>query len=424
MQGSLRGAGHASEGNPSWNQAYDGFIQFRSSSAPATSAPRGEGLRKPTMESPVAPKGLALIVDDETSVCSILVRALSREGFVCSSALNGDEALNLLRQRKFDVVISDLRMPGISGLQLLERCHLEYPDVAFLMATAEDDLQVCVEAMKRGSADYLLKPFSVHIVARSVERALEKKRLELELERYRHHLEEMVEDRTRQLRSALGRIEEAYDETLEALGAALDLRDAETAGHSSRVKLYSLKIAKAMGYTGEKLEQLARGAYLHDIGKIGIPDAILRKPGKLTSAEMAVMQTHVEVGYELVRRIRFLAPAVEVVQSHHERYDGRGYPRRFSGNNIPLDARIFAVADTLDAMTSDRPYRRALPFAVAREEIANGSGLQFDPEVVCVFLSIPQRVWEEIRGSEYVVDFAEVRAGEPVVAVSPVGIGA
>jgi HD-GYP domain-containing protein (c-di-GMP phosphodiesterase class II) len=207
----------------------------------------------------------------------------------------------------------------------------------------------------------------------------------------------MVEQRTKQLQTAMKRIEHTYDETLEALGAALDLRDTETEGHSRRVSRYCFEMAKAMGCTAEQLKQIARGSYLHDIGKIGIPDAILLKPARLTEEEMAVMQTHARVGYDLVSRIGFLAPAAEIVLTHQERYDGTGYPQGLMGDEIPLGSRIFAVADTLDAMTSDRPYRMALPLSAARSEISREAGRQFDPEVVRVFLSIPEQVWEKIR---------------------------
>jgi HD-GYP domain-containing protein (c-di-GMP phosphodiesterase class II) len=193
------------------------------------------------------------------------------------------------------------------------------------------------------------------------------------------------------------RIEQTYDDTLEALAAALDLRDNETAGHSRRVTRYCLEMANAIGCSGEQLKQITRGAHLHDIGKIGIPDAILLKPGKLTAGEREVMQRHARIGYELVSRIAFLAPAAEIVLTHQERYDGTGYPQGLVGEEIPLGARIFAVADTLDAMTSDRPYRRALPFAAAQAEITRESGRQFDPEVVRVFHSISEKVWEDIR---------------------------
>jgi len=231
----------------------------------------------------------------------------------------------------------------------------------------------------------------------SVGRTLEKRRLEGELERYRRDLESMVEQRTRQLQAAMRRIELTYDETLEALGAALDLRDTETAGHSERVTRYCLEIAQRMGCSGDQLRQIRRGSYLHDIGKIGIPDSILLKEGKLTAEETELMQSHVRIGYDVVCRIAFLAGAAEIVLTHQERWDGTGYPQGLAGEEIPLGARIFAVADTLDAMTSDRPYRRALSYQEAREEISRESGRQFDPAVVQAFLAVPSQTWENIR---------------------------
>ncbi|MGH9431985.1 MAG: HD domain-containing phosphohydrolase [Terriglobia bacterium] len=341
--------------------------------------------------------GRMLVVDDEEAICNILCQKFSQEGFDCRSCLSGEAALALLQKEKFDVIISDLRMPGISGLELVGRAREIDPQAAFLVVTGETDVKTGVEAMKQGAADYIVKPFHLQSVSRHVQRALEKRRLELELENYRKRLEEMVEERTQQLAQALRRIETTYDETLAALGAALDLRDSETAGHSNRVTRYCLRLGQEMGCSRDQLQELARGAYLHDIGKIGIPDGILLKRDKLTLEERVVMQAHAEVGYRLVNRIAFLAPAAEIVLSHQEQFDGRGYPRGLAGEQIPLGARIFAVADTLDAMTSDRPYRKALAFAEAKKEIARQSGKQFDPEVVRAFLAIPDSVWESIR---------------------------
>jgi response regulator RpfG family c-di-GMP phosphodiesterase len=265
------------------------------------------------------------------------------------------------------------------------------------MATGVNGTNIGVQAMKEGADDYVLKPFHLDAVVASVRRALDKKRLELEVDNYRQNLEQMVKDRTKQLQAAMKRIEMTYDETLEALGAALDLRDNETAGHSRRVTRYCLEMARAINSPAEALKHIERGAYLHDIGKIGIPDSILLKPGKLTEEEMAVMQTHARIGYDLVSRVAFLAPAAEIVLTHQERFDGTGYPQGLHGEEIPLGARIFAVADTLDAMTSDRPYRRALPFESARAEITREAGRQFDPEVTQVFLSLADDIWERVR---------------------------
>ncbi len=341
--------------------------------------------------------GRVLIVDDEPAVRSLLDEMLSREGFMCAVCSSGEEALARLERENFDAIISDINMPGMTGMRLLKEVAEKCPRLAFLLATGVDDVRVGVEAMKHGAADYLVKPFHKEGVVASVRRALEKKRLEAELEHYRRNLEQMVDQRTKQLHKAMQRIELTYDETLEALGAALDLRDTETAGHSRRVSRYCLEMARAMERGEEELKQIARGSYLHDIGKIGIPDAILLKPGKLTEEETAIMQTHARIGYDLVCRIAFLAPAAEIVLTHQERFDGTGYPQGLIGEEIPFGSRVFAVADTLDAMTSDRPYRRALPFEKARAEIEDGAGSQFDPKVVKVFLSFAREAWENIR---------------------------
>jgi len=342
-------------------------------------------------------KPRVLLVDDEHVVWQILGEKLGRSGFEWRGRSSAEEALACLEQEPFDAVVSDLKMPGMTGRQLLAEVQKRHPHLAFVMATGEDDIRVAVDAMKHGADDYLVKPFQLDAAVESIRRALRKKSMEAELEKHRHQLEEMVEQRTHQLQAAMKRIERAYDETLEALGAALDLRDTETAGHSRRVSLYCLEIARAMGCTNEQLKTIARGAYLHDIGKIGIPDSVLLKQGKLTPEEMNIMQTHVRIGYELLSRIPFLSSASEIVIAHQERFDGAGYPQGVMGEAIPLGARIFAVADTLDAMTSDRPYRKALPFLTAHEEIIRESGKQFDPDVVRVFLSLPENTWETIR---------------------------
>ena len=204
-------------------------------------------------------------------------------------------------------------------------------------------------------------------------------------------------ERTQQLSIALQDLEQSYDYTLEALGGALDAKDAETEGHCQRVTAFTITIAKAMGVDKGLLRQIARGAFLHDIGKMGIPDDILRKPGPLTAEEREIMRRHCEIGYSVLERIPFLKEAAEIVLAHQEFYDGTGYPRGLKGEEIPLGARIFAVADTLDAMISDRPYRKALPVSAARDEIQRFSGRQFDPRVVEVFLAKPERLWRDLH---------------------------
>jgi response regulator RpfG family c-di-GMP phosphodiesterase len=260
-----------------------------------------------------------------------------------------------LNREHFDAVISDLHMPGINGLKLLTEVHQLHPHIAFLVVTGVDEVDVGVQGMRSGADDYLVKPLRESAVIASLDIALHQRKLELQIEEYRLHLEEMMEQRTGQLKKALKQIEHSYEDTLQALGAAIDLRDNETAGHSQRVCRYSLEIAQAMGWTDKQLQSLARGAYLHEIGKLGIPDGVLLKPGPLTMDERKLMQQHVQIGFDLVKGIPFLADAAEMILMHHEKYGGAGYPQGLKEEEILLGARIFAVADALDAITSDRP---------------------------------------------------------------------
>src|SRR5216683_1784413 len=337
-----------------------------------------------------------LVVDDELAACRLLSILLGPPDYYCAMASNGEEALLTLQREPFDAVISDLRMPGIGGMELLAEVRRRHPYVAFLVTTGVDDVDVGVQAMRSGADDYLVKPLLESAVVASLERALHKRKLEQQVENYRQHLEEMVAERTGQLQTALQQIEHSYEETLQALGAAIDLRDNETAGHSQRVCGYALEIARAMGWPEKQLRSLARGAYLHDIGKLGISDGILLKPGPLTADERKVMQRHAQIGFDLVKNIPFLADAAEIVLTHHERYDGAGYPRGLKAGETLMGARIFAVADSFDAITSDRPYRRASSFEAGRETIRHEAGRLFDPQVVDVFLSIPTETWSTI----------------------------
>lgn len=352
----------------------------------------------PTHAPPSSTRVLA--VDDEPAACKLLSLILTAPAFHCTTACTAEEALVALQREPFDAVISDLQMPGLSGMELLTEVRHNHPHMAFLVTTGVDDVDVGVKAMRSGADDYLVKPLRESTVVASLENALHKRRLEREVEKYRLHLEEMVTERTEQLRSALDRVEQSYEDTLQALGAAIDLRDNETEGHSQRVCQYSLEIARAMGWQDKQLGTLARGAYLHDIGKLGVPDGILLKPGPLTPEERKIMQRHAQIGFDLVKDIPFLADATDVVLMHHERFDGTGYPQGLKGEAIPMSARIFAIADTLDAVTSERPYQRASSFESAREIIRCLSGTAFDPQVVNVFLSIREDLWPTIANNQ------------------------
>jgi response regulator RpfG family c-di-GMP phosphodiesterase len=351
-------------------------------------------------EGPIQLAGPVLIVDDEPAVRKVLATLLSQAGIPSESAADPQQALHLLETNPFEAVISDLRMGTASGFELLQEVRIRFPNLPFLMATGVDDVRVGVQAMKQGADDYLLKPFDIDLVLASIHRALERKNLQRELDNYRLHLEEMVSVRTRELQAALAQLEHGHAATLEALGCAIDLRDGPTAGHSKRVLAYSLKIAQELGGLENQLRTLAMGAWLHDIGKLGIPDSILLKPGALSADERRIMERHVEIGYDLVKPIPFLADAAAIILAHHERYDGSGYPHGLRGESIPIGGRIFAVADSFDAMTSDRPYRSAFPLEKARGVIKAGRVELFDPGIVDVFLAVDQNAWETIRADE------------------------
>jgi response regulator RpfG family c-di-GMP phosphodiesterase len=341
--------------------------------------------------------GRVLVVDDEPGICQLMNEALFREGYQCRSCSTGEEALDLLRRESFDVIIADLYMPGITGMSFLEEGRRVRPESAFLMATGECDARVGVQAMKKGAVDYLVKPFAMSSLIASVRQAQESSYKPYAPASDLEHFKSLAVNRKARLRKALEKIDRAYEETIVTLGAVLDIRDNETAGHAHRVCHYTMEMARAMGVPQRCMKDLIRGAFLHDIGKIGIPDEILLKPGKLTPDEMAIMKTHVMIGYDLLKNIEYLSGALKLVLAHHERFDGKGYPRGLKGKGIPLEARIFSVADTLDAITTDRPYRKVRSFAHARAEIIAESGRQFDPEVVSAFLSFPERAWEKIR---------------------------
>jgi response regulator RpfG family c-di-GMP phosphodiesterase len=352
-----------------------------------------------------------LIVDDEIAQRNMLAVMVEQAGMACQTVPDGWEALASLQTQAFDAVIADLNMPGYSGMELLTEVRRHYPQMVFLMATGVDDARMGVEAMRRGADDYLIKPLQIDVIMVSLDRAFREKNLEKEVEHYRVGLEEMVCKRTAQLQSAFVQVERSYADTLEALGAAIDMRDRQTAGHSRRVALCSIEILTRMHGTPRQLRSLAMGAWLHDIGKLAIPDAILLKPGPLTQEERRIIQGHVRTGYELVNRIPFLKEAAEIILTHHERWNGSGYPQGLKGSDIPLNSRIFAVADTLDAMTSDRPYHLALPFEAAREEIGRYAGIYFDSQVAAVFLSIPNQTWEAVREQTSAIQISAVLAG-------------
>jgi putative nucleotidyltransferase with HDIG domain len=339
-----------------------------------------------------------LVVDDEDAIREIVCSMLAAANYKTRQASSGLKALAILDAgEEFELMLSDLMMADLDGIGLLERTKEGYPDMPVVMVTAVHDISVALAAIRNGAYDYLLKPFEREQLLATVRRALENRRLKMENRKYQTELESLVDARTEQLQKAMSNLERSYDITLEALGDALDLKDAETEGHSKRVTAFTIAIARAMGLPRDQIAVIARGAFLHDIGKMAIPDAILRKPAKLDPDEVTEMREHPYRGYQMLKKIPFLTEAAAIVYSHQEFFDGTGYPRKLKGEEIPLGARIFAVADTLDAITSDRPYRKARSITEARKEIEIWSGRQFDPEVVRTFLSMPENIWADLR---------------------------
>lgn len=323
------------------------------------------------------PQRHVLIVDDDDLVRETLHFVLEDGGYQVYSASSGAEALRILEREPVDIVLSDIFMPGMNGFDLLRQIRERAPETPVILITGYGNIEMVREALKQGASDFITKPYNIHEIPIMIERNLT-----------RHSL---LTNQARQYEDA---VQKSYRATLDALLAALDTRDTETEGHSERVAAYTMAMANRLNLSAEELTNIERGALLHDIGKIGVPDSILYKPGPLTPEEWEIMKQHPVIGYRMCMKIDALRPAAPIVLHHHERWDGQGYPYGLAGEAIPLGARIFAIADTLDAMTSDRPYRKALSFAEAREEIIRCAGKQFDPEMVKLFLEIPE---EELR---------------------------
>ena len=346
------------------------------------------------MPTTVSPR--ILIVDDEVEITEILADLLSAD-YECVKAGSAEDALALLRQGEFQLVISDITMPGMSGLEMIPHVKQLSPETVVVMISGMQTVESAIGALRLGAFDYLMKPFDLRQVEAVVKRALEHHDLVTAKQRYENHLEELVEQRTAELDRALNSLEGAYRSTLKALTAALETRDSETHGHSERVVTYSLRLGREYGLNSEEMKSLEFGSLLHDIGKIGVPDSILRKPAKLTEEEWVRMREHPLHGQQILRGIEFLQGAARVVAQHHERWDGTGYPLGLRNEDIDICARIFAVADAFDAITSDRVYRRGKPYEAASQELDDWAGRQFDPKVVEAFHRVPKEDWEELH---------------------------
>lgn len=337
-----------------------------------------------------------LIVDDEPEITAIL-SDLFYGKYDCTTAGSAEEALERLAEADYELVVSDITMPGMSGLDMIPHVKSNSPNTAVVMISGMQTVESAIEALRLGAFDYVMKPFDLRQVEAVVTRALEHQDLIVAKQRYEDHLEELVEQRTAELDQALNSLEDAYRSTLKALTAALETRDLETHGHSERVVSYSMRLGREYGLDNERLKSLEFGSLLHDIGKIGVPDLILRKPAKLTSEEWVLMREHPVHGQQILRGIKFLEGAARVVAQHHEKWDGSGYPLGLSADDIDICARIFSVADAFDAITSDRVYRKGKPYEAAAQELDEWAGKQFDPKVVEAFHRVPPEDWQELH---------------------------
>lgn len=326
-------------------------------------------------------QGVILLVDDEEMIRHLLSQKLSPEGYRCEQAANAEQALEKLKEDSIDLVILDIKMPGKSGVELLSEIKAKYPDTAVIMATAVDDAGVAINCMKAGAYDYVTKPFNLDEVSFSVRRALEKRRLELENRDYQQHLEEKVAEQAQKIRAS-------FFNAITALAYALEAKDVYTSGHSQRVTEISVAVAEHLGLPKETIEKIRLAGLVHDIGKIGVRELVLNKPASLSDEEFKHVRLHSQTGERILKPIVDDKEILKAVRHHHERYDGAGYPDGLKGEQIPQLARIIAVADTFDAMTSERPYRKALTEEAACAEVERCRGSQFDPEVADAFLEV------------------------------------
>lgn len=336
-----------------------------------------------------------LIVDDERGIRFTLGEFLRNAGYDVETADDAAAALRILGERPFDVVVTDIVMPRTTGLELLHAVRETAPRVQVIIMTGEPTAETAAQAVRDGAFDYLFKPITKDAVLRTVANAAKIKAIDDERERldaanreYREGLERLVDERTEELRVANAALEITIEGTVRAAALIVESRDPYTGGHQQRVARLARAIADRLGWPGDRATGLYMAGLIHDVGKIGIPAEILSKPGKLNKNEMSFIRTHADVGYNILRPIVFPWPIAEIVRQHHERLDGSGYPAGLKAPDILFEARILAVADTVEAMWGHRPYRPALGIGAALAEIRRGRGAQYDPEAVdaCVAL--------------------------------------
>ena len=346
------------------------------------------------VDSPARPP-VVLLVEDQVEIRELVARLVRSRGAACDCAGTLAEARRLMGVRRYDILFVDVVLPDGSGLSLSGDPSAGLPAAAPLMVvlTGCADVEIAVRALRAGAIDFIPKPFTAGEFLSRYDRAFDEWIARERLQSYSRALETLVRTKTDELRRSSRRMEEVQDMTVTSLGAALNLKDHETADHCARVSQNSVRLGRRLQLSEFELRNLRWGAYLHDIGKIGIHESILLKPGALSPEEWAVMRQHPVMGHAMLANIHFLAHSTDVVLSHHERYDGKGYPQGLAGAAIPLHARIFSVLDSLDAMTALRPYRAPLSFSGALGELEHVTGSQLDPEIFEVFRRAPPDTW-------------------------------
>jgi response regulator RpfG family c-di-GMP phosphodiesterase len=332
-----------------------------------------------------------LVLEDESSVQALVRAMLKIRGYECDCSSSVAEARERLLQGRYDIVLADVNLPDGSGLQILGEAGFE--DLLVIVMTGSSDIQTAVQAIRDGAIDFITKPFSVGHFLQRIDTAIEEWRSRQSLQGYARALETLVAMKKEELSRTSQRVDDVCDSTVAALGAALNLKDHETADHCTRVSQNCVRLGSLLGLSDFELKYLRWGAYLHDVGKIGVPEQILLKNGPLLPEEWRIMERHPALGHAMICNIEFLGFSTDVVLCHHERYDGTGYPRGLQGAGIPFGARIFSIVDTLDAMTSDRHYRKAMPFSAVTKELRSKSGSMFDPQIVEKFIAVPESTW-------------------------------
>lgn len=345
--------------------------------------------------------GTILIADDSADIRNTVSRFLRRKGYATLTARDGVEALGLIESAAIDLVLTDLRMPGLDGLAVLERIRASKPDLPVVILTAWPTVDATVRALRLGARDFLTKPVSINELIRVVENQMRLRRFWLKESTKDGQTERFVQRYLSQLKQGPAEDTDTLMPVLQTLANILDAREHETQAHSARVSAYAAYFAGRLGATADTVRTIRIGGLMHDIGKMGIPDSILLKPGKLNEDEWEVMKQHPQLGYDLLAGVSGLREAAEIVLAHHERWDGQGYPRALKGEEVPFGARVFGFVDTMDAMLSNRPYRLARTFGELHDEVKRCKGTQFDPEMVDAFLQIQEHEWKQAVEQHY-----------------------